>query len=50
MTNHTDYVTGSEFKRWMDEESDFRARLERRIGDGFTEVKASVGQIGRAHV
>lgn len=43
-TSH-DYVTGSEFKRWMDEESAFRGRLEKRMGDGFAEIKSSVGRI-----
>jgi hypothetical protein len=42
--NH-DYVTGAEFKRWMDEESAFRARLEKRMADGFIEIKSSVGRV-----
>jgi hypothetical protein len=43
--SHPDFVTGAEFKRWMDEESAFRARFEKRVGDGFAEIKASVGRV-----
>lgn len=43
--NHGDYVKESEFQRWMEEESAFKARLERRIADGFTEIKSSVGRV-----
>ena len=42
--NH-DYVTGAEFKRWMDEESAFRGRIEKRMADGFIEIKSSVGRV-----
>jgi hypothetical protein len=45
MPNQGDYVSGAEFQRWMDEESSFRARLEKRMGDGFAEIKSSVGRI-----
>ena len=44
-TSHGDYVTGAEFARWMEEESAFRGRIERRMADGFGEIKSSVGRI-----
>jgi hypothetical protein len=43
--NHSDYVTGAEFKRWMDEESAFRGRIEKRMSDGFAEIKTSMGRV-----
>ena len=42
---HPDYVSGSEFKRWMDEESAFRGRIEKRMADNFAEIKQSVSRI-----
>lgn len=44
MSDH-EYVTGAEFKRWMDEESTFRERIERRMENGFTEVKSGVALV-----
>lgn len=43
--NDHDYVTGQEFQRWMDEESMFRDRLERRLEHNFTEVKTAVATV-----
>lgn len=40
-----DYVTGSEFKRWMDEESGFRERIERRMMDGFTKLDGAIVRV-----
>lgn len=45
MPNQSDYVKESEFARWMEEESGFRARIEKRMSDGFAELKSSIGRI-----
>lgn len=45
MPTSPDYVTGSEFARWMDEESKFRERLERRMHDNAQAVQAGLGKI-----
>ena len=45
MPTGPDYVKASEFARWMHEESEFRGRIEKRMGDGFTEIKASISRV-----
>lgn len=40
-----DYVTGSEFSRWMAEEQEFRARLERRMADNAQAVQTGLNKI-----
>jgi len=45
MPTPPDYVTGAEMSRWMTEESDFRARLERRMADNAQAVQVGLGRI-----
>jgi len=40
-----DYVTGGEFARWMTEEAEFRARLERRMEVNALAVQTGLGEI-----
>ena len=40
-----DYVTGAELNRWMQEQSDFRARLELRIATQHSEVVGTLRRI-----
>ena len=44
-TNHPDYVTGAELTRWMQEQADFRQRLEVRIGIQHSELVGTLRRI-----
>ena len=41
----TDFITNAEFSRWMSEQSDFRARLESRIGAQHGETMTTLRRI-----
>ena len=40
-----DFVTGPEFKRWMDEESTTRDRIERRMEAGFSRLETAIVRV-----
>ena len=40
-----DFVTGREFSNWMQEQSDFRTRLEKRIADQHGELVVTLRRI-----
>lgn len=43
--NHAEFVSGSEFTRWMGEQSEFRARLEARLTNQHLELVNTLGRI-----
>ena len=42
---HPEYVTGAELTRWMQEQADFRQRLEVRIGNQHGEIVGTLRRI-----
>ena len=43
--NHPDYATGAELSRWVQEQADFRQRLEARIGSQHSEIVGALRRI-----